>query len=144
MPRDALPRLATRAGKTLLGSIVVLLTLPTGIGAVLGGWLAGHGCERPLDGGLAGAVAGLVGALPWATVVYLASAGAFDPIGYHRNGIHVGINTAAPGLLAPWQEVGLAVLFAACLVGVAAAGGAVAGAGFDVVDTLKAEVSSAN
>jgi hypothetical protein len=144
MSRETLPRLATRAGKTLLGSIVVLLTLPTGLGAALGGWTAGHGCERPLDGGLAGAVAGLVGALPWTAVVYLASAGAFDPIGYHRNGIHVGINTAAPGLLAPWQEVGLAVLFASCIVAVGIVGGAVAGTGFDVVGTLREEVASAN
>jgi hypothetical protein len=144
MSRDSLHRFATRAGKTLLGSIVVLVTLPTGIGAALGGWLAGHGSERPLDGGLAGAVAGLLGALPWTALVYLASAGAFDPIGYHRNGIHVGINTAAPGLLAPWQEVGLAVLFAGCIVGVVAVGGALAGTGLDVVDTLSEEASTAN
>ncbi|WP_276257434.1 hypothetical protein [Haloglomus litoreum] len=144
MTRDALHRFATRAGKTLLGGIVVLLTLPTGIGAAFGGWLAGHGCERPLDGSIAGATAGLVGALPWAGLVYLASAGAFAPIGYHRNGVHVGINTAAPELLAPWQEFGLTLLFAACLVGIAAAGGALAGTGIAVVDTLREEVSSAN
>lgn len=137
-------RLATRCGKTLVGSLVVLSTLPTGIGAALGGWLAGHRTTTPGRGAIAGGVAGFLGALPWTALVYLASAGAFEPIGYHENGIHVGINTAAPGALAPWQEVGIAALFAAVLVAVAVGGGIVAGLSVDLVEELRGELSNAN
>jgi hypothetical protein len=150
-PNDRVPmtdstahRLATRCGKTLAGGLVVLLTLPTGIGIALGGWLAGHRTTTPGRGAVAGGVAGLLGALPWTVLVYLASAGAFEPIGYHENGIHIGINTAAPGALAPWQEVGLAVMFATVLVAVAVGGGIAAGLPIDLAGELREELSNAN
>jgi hypothetical protein len=144
MTDSSTPGLVTRAGKTLLGSIVVLLTVPTGLGPAAGGWLAAHRVNSALRGGVAGGVAGLLGALPWAALVYLASAGAIEPLGYHEGGVHVGINTVAPGTLPLWAEVGLAALVAGILVVVAAAGGAVAGLPTDLVGRLREELASAN
>jgi len=130
----------SRLADVLLGSIVVGLTGGTGVGAVAGGWLAGRRSTTPRLGALTGAVAGLAGALPWATLVYLASAGAIDPVGYHENGIHIGINTAAPGLLVPWQEVALAALIGWTLVVAAVCGGIVAGLETDVLADLQREL----
>lgn len=132
----------SRLADVLLGSIVAGLTGGTGIGAVAGGWLAGRRSASPRLGALTGAVAGLLGALPWATLVYLASAGAIEPVGYHENGIHVGINTAPPGLLVPWQEVGLAALVGWTLVVAAVCGGVVAGLETDVLTDLRREIPS--
>jgi|GEM_PF-1669152 hypothetical protein len=134
----------TRLADVLLGSTVVALTGFTGVGAAVGGWLAGRRASGPVLGSARSAVAGLAGALPWAALVYLASAGAIDPVGYHRNGVHIGINTAAPGLLAPWQEIGLAALVAGTIVAAAVCGGVVAGLGTDVVGKLRRERSNAN
>ncbi|WP_256298513.1 hypothetical protein [Haloarchaeobius salinus] len=135
--------LTTRIARVLLGSLAVLLTAPTGVGPALGGWLAGRGTTDPLRGAVAGGIAGLLGALPWATLVYLASAGAFAPVGYHENGVHVGINTAAPELLTFWQEVAIATLVAGTFVGFAVLGGIVAGLSTTILDELRADVSNA-
>jgi len=133
---------STLVGDIVLGSIVVALTGFTGIGTVVGGWLAGRRARRPALGVVQSAVAGVVGALPWATLVYLASAGAIEPVGYHENGVHIGINTVAPGVLAPWQEVGLAALVAATTVAPAVCGGVVAGLDTDVVGGLRRELTA--
>jgi hypothetical protein len=133
-----------RTGKTLLGSIVALLTVPTGLGPALGGWLAGHRASTPVRGGLAGGAAGILGALPWAGLVYLASAGAIEPVGYHEGGVHVGINTVAPGTLPLWLEVGLAVLVAGVIVAAAVAGGIAAGLSTDIVGDVREAFSNAN
>lgn len=137
------PPLATRIGRVLLGSLVVLMTAPTGIGAALGGWLAARGTTDPLRGGVAGGVAGLLGALPWAALVYFASAGAFAPVGYHENGVHIGINTAAPELLTLWQELAITGLVAGIFVGFAVLGGIVAGLSTAVLGELRADASNA-
>jgi hypothetical protein len=138
------PPLTTRTGRVLLGSLAVLVTAPTAIGAALGGWLAARGTGGPLRGAVAGGVAGLLGSLPWATLVYLASAGAFAPVGYHENGIHIGINTMAPGALTLWQELGIAALMAGIFVGFAVAGGLVAGLSTTVLTELRADRSAAS
>ncbi|WP_440990868.1 hypothetical protein [Haloarchaeobius baliensis] len=135
------PPLATRIGRILVGGLAVLVTAPTGVGPALGGWLAGRGTTDPLRGGLASGVAGLLGALPWAALVYLASAGAFAPVGYHENGVHVGINTAAPELLTLWQELAVTGLVAGTFVGVAVLGGIVAGLSTTILGELRADVS---
>lgn len=112
--------------QTLLAGLVVLLTVPTGVGPAAGGWLAARKTARPARGLAASAVAGLLGALPWATLVYLAASGAIAPFGYHEGPVHVGVNPAAPGLLVGWQEVASALLVGAVLVGTAVAGGILA------------------
>ncbi|MFD1644611.1 hypothetical protein [Haloarchaeobius litoreus] len=137
------PPLPTRIARVLLGSVAVLVTAPTGIGAALGGWLAGRGTTDPLRGAVAGGIAGLLGSLPWAALVYLASAGAFAPVGYHENGVHVGINTAAPELLTFWQEVAIASLVAGTFVGFAVLGGLVAGLSTTILGELRADLSNA-
>jgi hypothetical protein len=140
---ESRPPLTTRIARALLGSLAVLVTAPTGIGPALGGWLAGRGTTDPLRGAVAGGVAGLIGALPWATLVYLASAGAFAPVGYHENGVHVGINTAAPELFTLWQELAIAGLVAGTFVAFAVLGGIVAGLSTTVVGELRADASNA-
>lgn len=129
--------------QTLLGGLVVLVTVPTGVGPAVGGWLAGRRTQGPVRGALLGGLAGLLGSLPWATLVYLASAGAFEPVGYHRGVVHVGINTAAPGTFVLWQEVALAGLVAGTLVGLAVLGGLTAGLSEDLVGALRDELSTA-
>jgi len=113
--------------ETLLGGLVVLLTVPTGVGPAVGGWFAARKTAGPTRGLAAGAVAGLLGALPWGVLVYLAASGAIAPVGYHEGLVHVGLNTAAPGLLVFWQEVALALVVGVVVVGMAAAGGLLAG-----------------
>lgn len=139
---DSKPPLANRFAQVLLGGVVVLVTAPTGVGPALGGWLAGRGSTDSLRGALAGGVAGLLGAFPWAALVYLASAGAFAPVGYHENGVHVGINTAAPELLTFWQEVAIASLVAGIFVGFAVVGGTAAGLSTTLLGELRSEVSA--
>ena len=109
--------------QTLLGSLVVLLTVPTGVGPVAGGWLAGRGTRHQRNGVAASTVAGLLGAFPWAVVVFLATRGAIESIGYHKGVVHVGVLTASPGTFVLWQEVGLAVVFTVLVVGISVAGG---------------------
>lgn len=121
----------------LLGSIVALVTAPTGIGAGFGGWIAGRRSLNPARGALAGGVAGLVGGLPWAGLVYLASAGAIDPVGYHEGLVHVGINTADPALLTLWQELALSGLVAGVFVAAAVAGGLVASTAAVALDEVR-------
>lgn len=116
-----------RLVRTVVGSIVVLLTAPTGVGPVAGGWIAATRTGNPARGAVAAGLAGLAGTLPWTALVYLASTGAIDPIGYHDGLVHVGVMTAAPGTLAPWHEVGIAVLFTGTLVALSVCGGVVAG-----------------
>ena len=131
-----------RLADGLLGCIVALVTAPTGIGVFLGGWLAARRSGSPLGGALTGGVAGLVAALPVATLVYLASAGAIDPIGYHEGVVHVGVNTAAPGTFALWQEVAFASVTGGVLLAAAVLGGLVAGVTTDAVDGLRAELDA--
>lgn len=128
-----------RLADVLLGSIVAVATVPTGFGPALGGWLAGRRTTSPSSGAVAGGLAGYLGALPWVALVYLAAAGAIEPIGYHRGFVHVGVNTAAPGTFAIWQAAGLALLVGSILVSVAVAGGVVAGLSEDVVWELREE-----
>jgi hypothetical protein len=64
-------------------------------------------------------------------------------VGHHENGVHVGINTAAPRLLAPWQELGLAVLVAGTIVA-AVCGGIVAGLGTDIAGELRSACAPSN
>ncbi|WP_257299051.1 hypothetical protein [Haloarchaeobius sp. FL176] len=143
MTRSTQP-LATRIGRVLLGSLAVLVTAPTGIGVTLGGWLAGRGTTDAVRGAVAGGVAGLLGSLPWAALVYLASAGAFAPVGYHEGGVHIGINTMAPGALALWQELGIAALVGGIFVGFAVVGGVVAGSSTTLLAELRADRSPAS
>jgi hypothetical protein len=127
----------------LLGSIVALVTAPTGIGVAIGGWLAARRSGSPLGGALTGGVTGLVAALPVATLVYLASAGAIDPIGYHEGVVHVGVNTAASGTFALWQEVAIASVTGGVLLAAGVLGGLVAGLATAPVDDLRAELDAA-
>jgi hypothetical protein len=131
-----------RLADGLLGSIVALVTAPTGIGVFLGGWLAARRSGSPLGGALTGGVAGLAGALPVAGLVYLASAGAIDPIGYHEGYVHVGVNTAAPGTFALWQELALASLTGATVLGAGVLGGLLAGLAATAVGDLRAELNA--
>jgi len=127
----------------LLGCIVALVTAPTGIGVFLGGWLTARHSGSPLGGALSGGVAGLVAALPVATLVYLASAGAIDPIGYHEGVVHVGVNTAAPGTFALWQELVFASLTGGVLLAAGVLGGLVATLATAAVEDLRAELKAA-
>lgn len=132
----------TRITDVLFGSIVVLVTGVSGIGAALGGWVAGRRANNPAHGALAGGLAGVLGALPWACLVYLAAAGAIGPIGYHEGVVHVGVNPADPGLLALWQEVALSGLVAAILVSASVAGGLLASGSARVVDEFRPDGSA--
>jgi 4-amino-4-deoxy-L-arabinose transferase-like glycosyltransferase len=127
----------------LLGSIVAVLTAPTGIGAALGGWLAARRAESALGGALTGAVVGLLAALPWGWLVYLASSGGIDHIGYHEDFVHVGVNPAAPETLVFWQEVSLAVLCGGIFFGTALVGGLLATLGTDIVADVREELATA-
>lgn len=132
-----------RLADGLLGSIVALVTAPTGLGVALGGWLAARHSETPFGAALAGGVAGLVAAVPTAGLVYLASAGAIDPIGYHEGVVHVGVNTAAPGTFALWQEVAFASLTGGVLLSTGVLGGLIAGLATTPVEDLRMELSAA-
>ncbi|MEF8852665.1 MAG: hypothetical protein V5A44_11950 [Haloarculaceae archaeon] len=132
-----------RLADGLLGSIVALVTAPTGVGVTLGGWLAARRTETPLGGALAGGVAGLVAALPVGALVYLASAGAIDPIGYHEGVVHVGVNTAAPGTFALWQELAFALVTGGVLLGAGVIGGVLAGAATEVGRKRREELATA-
>lgn len=131
-----------RIADVLFGSIVALIAVPTGFGPAVGGWVAGRRTDSAAGGALAGGLAGLLGVFPWAALVYLAAAGAIDPIGYHEGIVHVGVNPAAPGTLVLWQEVGVAALLAGVVVSVAVAGGLLAGARVDVVSELREEAGN--
>ncbi|WP_226480152.1 hypothetical protein [Natrinema amylolyticum] len=116
-----------RRADVVSGSIVALLTAPTGIGAAVGGWIAARRTSHPRTGAVAGGTVGLLSAIPWAAVVYAASAGMIGRIGYHGEWFHIGLTPVAPDALVPWQEIGIAVLVALGLVAAAALGGLVAG-----------------
>lgn len=133
----------TRLTDTLLGSIVTALTAPLGVGPALGGWLAGRRERTPGRAALLGGIAGAVGAIPWVWLVYLASAGAIEPVGYHEGGVHIGINTAAPGTFVLWQEIALAALVGAVFVGFAVGGGFLAGIDEDIVGEMREDLSGA-
>ena len=126
MTGDAFPPTG-RVASILLGSLAVLMTVPTGIGPAVGGWVAGRLTTSEKQGATAGFVAGIIGGVPWVVLVYLASAGAFEPIGYHEDFIHIGINTVDSEVLSVWQEVGIAVLFGCVITSFSTVGGAVAG-----------------
>jgi len=126
----------------LLGSIVAVLTAPTGIGAALGGWLAARRAESTLGGVLTGAVVGLVAALPWSWLVYLASSGGIDHLGYHEDLVHVGVNPAAPETFVLWQEVSLAVLCGSVFLAAGVLGGLLATLGTDLVAEVREELST--
>ena len=130
-----------RLTDVLLGSIVTLVTAPLGVGTVVGGWLGGRHAETLTGGALSGALVGIVGALPWAWVVYLASAGHIEPIGYHERLVHIGITTASADALVLWQELALAGTVGAVLVCAATAGGVVAGMNVDVGSTVRAKLT---
>ena len=132
-----------RLADGLLGSIVALVTAPTGLGVALGGYLAARRTTSPLGGALTGGVAGLVAAAPVATLVYLASAGAIDPIGYHEGVVHVGVNTAAPGTFVLWQEIAFASVTGGVLVGAAVFGGLLASLPTDPVAEVREELTAA-
>jgi len=127
----------------LLGSIVAVLTAPTGIGATLGGWLAARRTESAFDGALTGGVVGLFAALPWSWLVYLAASGRIDHLGYHENFVHVGVNPAAPETLVLWQEVSLAALCGGSFLAAAVLGGLLATIGTDLVETVREELATA-
>jgi 4-amino-4-deoxy-L-arabinose transferase-like glycosyltransferase len=127
----------------LLGSIVAVLTAPTGIGAALGGWLAARRAESTLGGALTGAVVGLVAALPWSWLVYLASSGGIEHIGYHEDFVHVGVNPAAPETLVLWQELSLTALCGGLLFGATVLGCILATHGSGLVEELRAELATA-
>jgi hypothetical protein len=113
--------------QTLLGGLVVLVTVPTGVGPVAGGWLASRESKRQCRKVVMSAGAGLLGALPWIALVFLATRGAIEPIGYHEGVVHVGIQSASPGTFVLWQEVGVTIAFAGTVVGITVAGGIIAG-----------------
>lgn len=132
-----------RLADVLFGSLVTLLTAVTGIGPAVGGYLAGRRTRTPVGGAAAGGVAGLLGGLPWAGLVYVAAAGAIDPVGYHEGFVHVGVQPAAPGTLALWQALGLGALVLGIVVGAAVAGGCLAGLRTDVVAAVREDLSNA-
>lgn len=129
----------------LFGSIVVALSAPSGIGPVTGGWIAARRTTRVVTGGLAATVAGIVGALPWTYLVYLAAAGKIAPVGYHDGVVHVGINPAAPETFVLWQELTLSVLVGVCILSGALIGGCIGGLGaFDCRELRGAISESGN
>lgn len=132
-----------RLADGLFGSIVAVVTAPTGIGAALGGWLAARRTRTARGSVLAGAATGLAAALPWSRLVYLAAAGAIDPVGYNEGLVHVGVNPAAPGTFVAWQELALAGLCGVTLFSAALAGGLLAGAWSEVGTELREELSDA-
>jgi hypothetical protein len=127
----------------LFGSIVAVLTVPIGLGPAVGGWLAARRTRTARGSVLAGGVAGLVAALPWSGLVYLAAAGAIDPVGYHEGLVHVGVNPAAPKTFVLWQELALAALCGGVILSAALAGGLLGGAWNEVGDELREERSQA-
>jgi hypothetical protein len=132
----------TRIGNVLLGSIVTLVSAPTGIGPAVGGWIAGRRTGSPVAGGVAGAIAGLLGSLPMAALVFAAASGSIEPIGYHEGVVHIGVNTAAPGALVLWQELALSGLVLGVLVTAAVVGGIVAGVETDIVADIRADLAN--
>lgn len=113
--------------RTLLGSLVVFLTVPTGIGPVVGGWFASRGTHRQRRRIVASAVAGMLGVLPWTTIMLLAMKGAIEQIGYHKGIVHVGVLTASPDAFVLWQEVSVSAVLTVTVVAFAVAGGVVTG-----------------
>lgn len=113
--------------RTLLGGLVVLLAVPTGVGPVAGGWIASRELESQRHGVVASAVTGLFGAMPWTALTFLATSGAIEPIGYHEGVVHVGVQTASPETFVLWQEISVAVLIAVTVVALSVAGGILAG-----------------
>jgi len=132
-----------RLADGLLGSVVALLTAPTGIGPTLGGYLAAHRAETPVGALLVSGAVGVVAALPWTGLVYLAVSGAIEPVGFHEGNVHVGVNTAPPEAFALWQELALAGLCGGLFVGAALVGGLLAGVWTAVGDELRAELTTA-
>ena len=134
--------LTHRLADGLLGSVVAVLTAPTGLGAALGGYLAARRAESALGGALTGAVVGLVAALPWSWLVYLAGSGGIDHVGYHEDFVHVGVNPAAPETLVLWQEVSLAVLCGSLFFGAALLGGLLGTLGSGLVAEVREELAT--
>ncbi|WP_222917855.1 hypothetical protein [Natrinema sp. SYSU A 869] len=116
-----------RRANVVSGSIVALLTAPTGIGAAVGGWIAARQTGRPRTGAIAGGMTGVLVAIPWAVVVYAASAGLIGRIGYHNEWLQIGLTPVAPETFVLWQEIGIAVLVALGIVTAAIFGGLLAG-----------------
>ncbi|WP_152419125.1 hypothetical protein [Natrinema gari] len=104
---------SARSVAVVSGSLVAVLTAPTGIGAVLGGWLAASRTDGPNAGVVTGGTVGTLAAIPWMTLVYLASAGVVGRIGYRGEWVRIGLTPAAPETLGPTQEVTLTVLVGA-------------------------------
>jgi len=132
----------SRLAKLVVGCVVGLVTAPTVVGLAAGGWIGGHGTRRVGGGAVAGSLAGLPGAVSVGVLTYMASAGAIAPVGYHDGIVHVGINTAPPGLLAPWQELSLAAFVAVVCLGLAAAGGVAASSPVALVDRVRREATA--
>ncbi|ELY75957.1 hypothetical protein [Natrinema pallidum] len=116
------------------GSLVAVLTAPTGIGAALGGWIAASRTDGPNAGAVAGGTVGALAAIPWMTLVYLASTGMVGRIGYRSEWLRIGLTPAAPETLGPTQEVALTVLVGFGIVTAAVSGGFVAGRSTDGSD----------
>jgi hypothetical protein len=127
----------------LLGSIVAVLTAPTGIGAAVGGWLAARRAESAFGGALTGAVVGLVAALPWSGLIYLAVSGGIGHVGYHENFVHVGVNPAAPETFVLWQELSLTALCGGLFFTAALLGGLLATLGSGLVEEVRDELATA-
>lgn len=115
------------AVQTLLGSMVVFLTVPTGIGPVAGGWIASRRTRNYREGTVASAVAGTLGVLPWATAAFLAMGSTIDSIGYQTGIAHVGVLPAASSTFGLWQEIGVSLVLLATVTAFAIAGGCIAG-----------------
>ncbi|MFB6250360.1 MAG: hypothetical protein ABEI27_01520 [Halobellus sp.] len=111
---------------TLLRSLVVLLTVPTGVGPIAGGWIASRGIRRQARAVVAAAVAGLLGVSLWTVTVWLAVRGAIDPAGYHEGIVHIGIRTASPGRFVRWQEIGVTLVPTVTVAALSVAGGILA------------------
>lgn len=133
-----------RLADGLFGSTVALVTAPTGVGVALGGWLAARRTETSLGGMFAGGVAGLTAALPTAAIVYLATAGAIEPVGYHEGVVHVGINTATPETFVLWQEVVLGAVCGGTLLAAGVVGGLFAGVTTTVLAECREELATAS
>ncbi len=128
--RQSRSRLVTQI---VQGGLVTLLTVPTMLGPVVGGWLASRGSESLTRGISLSATAGLLGAIPWAVSGFLAARGGLNTTSVGLGPASVGVEAVSPETLLLWQEIGIALALGATVVGLAVCGGL---AGYHSTDSV--------
>jgi hypothetical protein len=124
-----------RVTQTVQGGLVTLLTVPTMLGPIVGGWLASRQSGSLTRGTSLSAIAGLLGAIPWAVGGFLAANGAVNTTNITLGPASIGVEAVSPETLIFWQEIGIALALGATVVGLAVCGGL---AGYHSSDSVRA------